>query len=719
MKKLLIILAALSFAVSAWADTALQVDFLLSGYRHPTTDEALSGGKVLTFLDGTSTLSVLFTDKDQGGTATNPVILDSSGKAEVFGDNIYKFEIYDSGDVLIETLNGLQYKASIAETKNLGVDFDCDLPTALAAIGSVTPTTLDVECDCIIADSTSVTVTENISTNVKNGGSFDGVSGGGIETLTFEAPPIAGDYKIYGENITVLGNFGTSVNPMHDGALGDGSTDDTTDLQKAINRASFSETTAIKIPPGHYIYSQLFFYFDSGDNPGYNPDVKRHARIQFLGSGYLDKTNLQNKNFDFGTILETTETTGNGLIVASDAEGHSTSPTGKNFLIKNMTLSGDTTGYIIEVAGCPGVTFEDVSILQESNTGSGVYAVSVWFGRMKNTLILSTGSVSAGSGILWGSDDNAGLFKISDNSLISGFFDNIRVSSSNAFDSFVIKDSAIQDHANYGIYISATGGFRTFSVNNVHFESSEVHQSHIRFQNASIKILSIKNSYFLCGTGTVEHTAAEAIDIEEVGQVAIENNYIFRLYNTFLNIDNVFSGKTVGYARNNQFIHDNSGSVTPTVFLFTGEIPNLEDNIYTGQNAGLTAASPYQLQEYGVVDLPPITIDNNTAAPFFGAMGFGTVHVETGQSGTYQTRLNGDNVVYDITNTENSVVEVNNDPSNVVPGRAFLIANNSSSVGFINVKNSSDSSDVVQILAGEWAWVIYAESDGFFRGYKN
>lgn len=93
--------------------TAKQIDFLLSGYRHPTKDKALSGGKVYTYLDGTSTLSALWTDKDKTGSATNPVILDSSGKVEVYGDNIYKFRIYDSDDVFVEEITGLEYLSVI------------------------------------------------------------------------------------------------------------------------------------------------------------------------------------------------------------------------------------------------------------------------------------------------------------------------------------------------------------------------------------------------------------------------------------------------------------------------------------------------------------------------------------------------------------------------------------------------------------------------------
>ena len=86
------------------ATTSQQVDFLLSGYRHPTTDAPLSGGKVKTFLDGTSTLSSVWTDKDKGALADNPFTLDSAGQAEVYGDNLYKFEIYDSNDALLDQI---------------------------------------------------------------------------------------------------------------------------------------------------------------------------------------------------------------------------------------------------------------------------------------------------------------------------------------------------------------------------------------------------------------------------------------------------------------------------------------------------------------------------------------------------------------------------------------------------------------------------------------
>ena len=111
MKKLILAVFFVLLIAGYCIAAALQVDFLLSGYRHPTSDEVLSGGKVETYLTGTTTLSALWDDKDKAATAANPVILDSSGKAEVFGDNVYDFKIYDSDDNLLETIVGVEYKA--------------------------------------------------------------------------------------------------------------------------------------------------------------------------------------------------------------------------------------------------------------------------------------------------------------------------------------------------------------------------------------------------------------------------------------------------------------------------------------------------------------------------------------------------------------------------------------------------------------------------------
>jgi hypothetical protein len=53
------------------------------------------------------------------------------------------------------------------------------------------------------------------------------------------------------------------------GATGDGSTDDTTAIQNAINHASNNEIQTIFFPDGHYKYTTLRLYHDATDNPDF------------------------------------------------------------------------------------------------------------------------------------------------------------------------------------------------------------------------------------------------------------------------------------------------------------------------------------------------------------------------------------------------------------------------------------------------------------------
>jgi hypothetical protein len=87
---------------------AIQVENLLSGLIDASGDP-LSGGKVWTYEAGTSTLKNTYTDQAMSANSTNPIILDSRGKATVFGYGNYKFKVYNSADVLQDTIDNLIY----------------------------------------------------------------------------------------------------------------------------------------------------------------------------------------------------------------------------------------------------------------------------------------------------------------------------------------------------------------------------------------------------------------------------------------------------------------------------------------------------------------------------------------------------------------------------------------------------------------------------------
>lgn len=106
---------------------AKQVDFLINGVRDPLTDEPLAGGKVHTYEAGTSTPDALYIDRDTtAGSATNPVILDAYGRAEVFGNGVYKFVVKDANDVTVIEMDNLEYYAVISDTAIPALTADLD-----------------------------------------------------------------------------------------------------------------------------------------------------------------------------------------------------------------------------------------------------------------------------------------------------------------------------------------------------------------------------------------------------------------------------------------------------------------------------------------------------------------------------------------------------------------------------------------------------------------
>ena len=66
----------------------------------------LVGGKLYTYVAGTTTPQATYTDNTGGTSNPNPVILDSRGEANVWlGGAIYKFKLTDANDVEIWTVD--------------------------------------------------------------------------------------------------------------------------------------------------------------------------------------------------------------------------------------------------------------------------------------------------------------------------------------------------------------------------------------------------------------------------------------------------------------------------------------------------------------------------------------------------------------------------------------------------------------------------------------
>jgi hypothetical protein len=78
--------------------------------------DPLSGGKLYTYVAGTTTPQATYTDETGTVTNTNPVILDSRGEANVwFGPGTYKLKLATAADVEVWSVDGIGSQLSVAD----------------------------------------------------------------------------------------------------------------------------------------------------------------------------------------------------------------------------------------------------------------------------------------------------------------------------------------------------------------------------------------------------------------------------------------------------------------------------------------------------------------------------------------------------------------------------------------------------------------------------
>ena len=245
MKKIfLAVLLSIFLATSAFAGQ------LLPYPKFKATDGVgvpYAGGLLYTYAQGTSTAKAAYTDVNLTTSATNPIVLDSNGEAAVYLKGKYKLILKTSAGVTVWTLDNVQgmgdweegkYYVDAAETDQGVVGSGNSIAAHLATIGSenailkfantsgTTTTSYTI--------STAIIIPANVRLEIEPGALL--AKGTGSPTLTINGTVDEDIRQIFSGWAVGNVTFGKAqkVYPEWWGALGDGSTDDSTAINSAI-----------------------------------------------------------------------------------------------------------------------------------------------------------------------------------------------------------------------------------------------------------------------------------------------------------------------------------------------------------------------------------------------------------------------------------------------------------------------------------------------------
>jgi len=209
-KTALLILLLATLCSPAYSQGAV-VDFLLSGLQTMSNGGALSGGKVYSYTAGTTNAKLLYTDKALTTAATNPLILDTDGRAVVYGSGLYKFIVKDQYDVTIFTADNVEING-ISSILDDPIDpfgttlTQTNLAVTNETIASATIANLVVTSGVVLnglsANNTKITSVATATART------DAVNLGQIQDFAFGANPISiGSATLTATNSTLVFNY--------------------------------------------------------------------------------------------------------------------------------------------------------------------------------------------------------------------------------------------------------------------------------------------------------------------------------------------------------------------------------------------------------------------------------------------------------------------------------------------------------------------------------
>lgn len=245
---------------------------------YDNNNNPLVGGQLFTYQAGTTTPQATYTDSTGSTSNPNPVIMNARGEAPVWlsPTQSYKLVLCDAAGNIIWTCDNVTSPAPVA-VGNMTDEKGSGGTVGFAA-----------GVDFTAGTTTSLTLSTNYYSASNLWVAFDGAEQGGDsftlsgKTLTFNAPIPVGVNKVYvkgGSSLSVgtpgngtivdasvaagtkLFNRITDIIDVKDfGALGNGTHDDTTSIQNAINFVSSLGGGDLYFPAGSYLTGALTMY---------------------------------------------------------------------------------------------------------------------------------------------------------------------------------------------------------------------------------------------------------------------------------------------------------------------------------------------------------------------------------------------------------------------------------------------------------------------------
>lgn len=364
---------------------------------------------------------------------------------------------------------------------------------------------------------------------------------------------------------TVTNKLQESVSVKDFGAVGDGSTNDTTAIQAAITACAVTGKTLF-FPAGQYVTGLLVL-------------PQQNGGIELVGEAY-DASNALVSSTYFGAVLISTTATGN--IISCDGGA---AYVNRGIRIRNLSIKVATSGYAIYLKNCPEqVLLENLTIYNYNASGGfGVGLESCWGGaRVSNCQISASVIGTTSFGLYVFNALKAGGLLVENSSIIK-FWKNVFIGDLVYQATFLNVEFAA---GTYGFYIN---GNSNITLDTCHAESNTENAIYLK-TTTGFRIVNCsfyRNGETAAGTKAEIYVSSGSSDYNY--NLLVQKNSFFGVGTnvTAVYISNSSYGS--GVVDNNSF--NNYGGATGTVGLYVGGA-NTEYWEITNNEFG-SAATPY------------------------------------------------------------------------------------------------------------------------------